>query len=211
MVVKSNPKASKLKSQEIEDLIKASYKNSKEASTIGKKYNLTLDSQLSSPEQKVFIDKKGKPILVARGSTASSVSQLARDWLISDALIAVGGSKLDPRQARTQEVYNKVVEKYKKPVALVGHSLGGHLVENVKTNKNDKIVTYNKAVGLGDVGKRIRDNQYDIRTGGDLVSGLSLTQKYKKGNNITIENTKFGNPITLHSPEFISRVGNKLI
>jgi hypothetical protein len=211
MVVKSNPKTSKLKSQEIEDLIKASYKNSQEASTIGKKYNLTLDSNLSSPEQKIFIDKKGKPILVARGSTSSSLKGMAKDWLVSDALIAIGASKLDPRQARTQEVYNKVVEKYKKPVALLGHSLGGHLVENVKIGRNDKIVTYNKAVGLGDIGKKIRDNQFDIRTGGDLVSGLSLTQKYKKGNNITVKNTQYGNPIALHSPDFISRIGNKLL
>lgn len=210
-MVKSNPKASKLNSQEIEDLIKASYKNSKEAENIGKKYNLIFDAKLSSPEQKIFIDQKGKPIMVARGSQATNIKNLTRDWLISDALIAVGGSKYDPRQARTQDIYNKVVEKYKKPVALLGHSLAGHLIENVNTGRNDKVVTYNKAVGLGDIGKKIKDNQYDIRTGGDLVSALSVTQKHKKDRNIIIPNTKFGNPVTLHSPDFISRIGNKLI
>ena len=210
-MVKSNPNASKFKTQEIEDLIKASYKNSKDASIIGKKYNLTLDSELSSPEQKIFIDKKGKPILVSRGSQATNIKNLIRDWAISDPLIAIGASAYDPRQKRTQDVYNKVVEKYKKPVALLGHSLGGHLVESVKTNKNDKIITYNKAVGIGDIGKKIKDNQYDIRTGGDLVSALSLTQQHKKDHNIIVPNTKFGNPITLHSPDFISRIGHKII
>jgi hypothetical protein len=210
-MVKSNPKASKLKTQEIEDLIKASYKNSKDAENIGKKYNLTFDATLSSPEQKIFIDQKGKPIMVARGSQATNIKNLIRDWGISDPLIAIGATSYDPRQKRTQDIYDKVVKKYKKPVALLGHSLGGHLVESVNTGKNDKVVTYNKAVGIGDIGKKIKDNQYDIRTGGDLVSALSVTQQRKKDRNIIVPNTKFGNPLILHSPDFISRIGHKII
>jgi Xaa-Pro aminopeptidase len=210
-MVHSNPKASKLNTQEIEDLIKASYKNSTDATIIGKKYNLTFDSKLSSPEQKVFIDKKGKPIVVARGSQATNIKNFTRDWLISDALIAVGASNYDPRHKRTQDIYDKVVEKYKKPVALLGHSLAGHLIESVKTKPTDKVITYNKAVGIGDIGKRIKDNQTDIRTGGDIVSALSLTQQYKKGHNIVVPNTKIGNPFLLHSPDFISRIGHKII
>lgn len=62
----SRPKGSKITPTELEDLLKASYKKSTDAEKIGKKYNLKLDSILSSPEQKVFIDKKGKPIIAYR-------------------------------------------------------------------------------------------------------------------------------------------------
>ena len=208
---KSKPKGSKITPTELEDLIKASYKKSTDAEKIGKKYNLKLDSTLSSPEQKVFIDKKGKPIIAYRGSTSSNIKNFTRDWLMSDVGILTGTSQYDPRIKRSKDVYEKVIDKYSgKTPTLIGHSLGGHIAELVgESNKDNKVITYNKGAGLGDIGKKINKNQTDIRTGGDLISALSLTQK--GGKKITIDNTKFLNPVYAHKPDFISRLGNKLL
>ena len=209
---KSNPKGSKITPVELEDLIKASYKKSTDAQKIGNKYGLMLDSKLSSPEQKVFIDKKGKPIISYRGSTASNPKNFTRDWLISDVGILTGTSQYDPRIKRSKDVYEKVKEKYAgKTPTLIGHSLGGHIAELVgESNKdNKKVITYNKGAGLGDIGKKINKNQTDIRTGSDLISALSLTQK--GGKKITIKDTIFPNPIYAHKPDFISRIGSKIL
>jgi len=209
---KSKPKGSKITPTELEDLIKASYKKSTDAQKIGSKYGLILDSKLSSPEEKVFIDKKGKPIIAYRGSTASNPKNFTRDWLISDVGILTGTSQYDPRIKRSKDVYEKVKEKYVgKTPTLIGHSLGGHIAELVgESNKdNKKVITYNKGAGLGDIGKKINKNQTDIRTGSDLISALSLTQK--GGKKITIKNTIFPNPIYAHKPDFISRIGSKIL
>ncbi len=208
----SHPKGSKITPIELEDLIKASYKKSTDAQKIANKYNLKLDSQLSSPEQKVFIDKKGKPIIAYRGSTSSNIKNFTRDWLISDVGILTGTSKYDPRIKRSQDVYEKVKEKYgNKTPTLIGHSLGGHIAEIVGEHDkgNKKVITYNKGAGVGDIGKKINKNQTDIRTQGDLISGLSLTQS--GGKKIAIKNTLFPNPIYAHKPDFIHRIGSQIL
>lgn len=208
----SNPKGTKITPDELEDLIKASYKKSTDAQKIGSKYGLTLDSKLSSPEQKVFIDKKGKPIIAYRGSSSSNLKNFTRDWLISDVGILTGTSKYDPRIKRSKDVYKKVKEKYSgKTPTLIGHSLGGHIAELVGESNKDlkKVITYNKGAGIGDIGKKINKNQTDIRTGSDLISALSLTQK--GGKKITVKNTKYFNPLTAHSPDFISRIGSSIL
>jgi hypothetical protein len=210
-MVKSSPKGSKISPTELEDLIKASYKKSTDAQKIANKYNLKLDSQLSSPEQKVFIDKKGNPIIAYRGSTSSNLKNFTKDWLISDVGILTGTSQYDPRIKRSKDVYEKVKEKYGRLTTLIGHSLGGKIAELVGESDKDlkKVITYNKGAGIGDIGKKINKNQTDIRTGSDLISALSLTQS--GGKKITIDNTKFLNPVYAHKPDFISRIGSQIL
>ena len=58
----------KIRSNEVQDLIEASYSRTGEAETLGKKYGLTLDKQLSNANQKVFYDKQKNPSVVFRGS-----------------------------------------------------------------------------------------------------------------------------------------------
>jgi len=43
----------------------------------------------------------------------------------------------------------------------------------------DERVTYNKAVGIGGIGKQMQRGQTDYRNKGDLVSVLSNFSKYK--------------------------------
>ena len=59
---------------------------------------------------------------------------------------------------------------------MFGHSLGGALAG--KSGSKGNITTYNKGVGLGDIGKAIPKNQTDIRTTRDPVSIISNLQKY---------------------------------
>lgn len=149
------------------ELMKASYETQADAEKRMSKKGYTYDKDLSSMESKVFVNKRGKPVIVQRGSTRLS------DWA-EDGLIAVGLGSLGNRQKKAIELNKKVEQKYGKPVDAVGHSLAGRLIENSGAKGN--IITYNKAAGLGDIGKSFSKKQLDIKTSEDLPSLLSNTQ-----------------------------------
>jgi len=165
----------KNKKRQLADLLAASYDNSSDARKIGNKYGYTLDVQLSSPEQKVFV-KNGKPLISFRGSTASSIPQFTRDWLQSDLAILTGREKQDPRFKRSQKLVEEVDKKYGKSAMLIGHSLGGSLARE-SAGKGNKVISYNPGVGIGGIGKKIRSNETVIRAPLDIVSALAETQK----------------------------------
>ena len=155
----------------LEKIFKASYQGENKAEATLGKFGYTLDKKLSGKEQKVFVDEAGNPNIAFRGS------KTAKDWLISDPLVAVGLETLDPRFSKAVKLTKKVADKYDKPVNLYGHSLGGAIAEYVGE----------------------KSNQVDIRTNNDPVSILSLTQNYADDDNqITIQSTTL-NPIKAHS------------
>jgi hypothetical protein len=149
------------------DLLRASYLPQKQAEALLKHKGYTYDKQLSTMQSKVFVSKGNQPVIVQRGSKRFT------DWL-EDGLIAVGAGNIAPRQRQAIRLTQAVEQKYHKPADAVGHSLGGRLVENSKAHGN--IITYNKAVGLADIGRVIPKNQLDIRSHIDVPSLLSLTQ-----------------------------------
>ena len=151
------------------DFLKASYETQKDAEARMSKKGYTYDKDLSSMESKVFVNKNGKPTIVQRGSTRLS------DWA-EDGLIAVGLGGLGNRQKKAIELNKKVEEKYGRNADAIGHSLGGRLVENSGSHGN--IITYNKATGLGDIGKTFDKKQVDIKTVEDLPSALSNFQNH---------------------------------
>ena len=159
-------------------ILEASYAKNKEAKKILESQNYKLDKGLSTKEAKVFVDKNGAPNIAVRGS------KTAKDWLVSDPLLALGLSSIDPRQKSTNKLIEKTKKKYGNDPNLFGHSLGGALVSNANTK--GKITTFNKGAGMGDLLKQISRNQTDIRTSGDIVSALSIPQKGK--NKITLKN-----------------------
>lgn len=165
----------KNKKQQLADLLSASYDNSSQARKIGEKYGYTLDVNLSSPEAKVFINKKGKPLISFRGSTASSIPQFTRDWLQSDMAIATGTEESNARFQRSKKLVEAVDAKYKTPSMLIGHSLGGSLAR-ASAGKDNKVIAYNPGVGFGGIGKKIRDNETVLRAPFDIVSALAETQ-----------------------------------
>lgn len=183
----------KNKKKQLADLLAASYDNSEQARKIGEKYGYTLDAQLSSPEQKVFVNRKGKPLISFRGSTSSSIPQFTRDWLQSDLAILTGREKQDPRFKRSQKLVEEVDKKYGQPAMLIGHSLGGSLARE-SAGKGNKVIAYNPGVGIGGIGKKIKQNETVIRAPLDIVSALAETQR---GKVVRTKNYSF-NPLASH-------------
>ena len=165
--------------EHLKPILEASYAKRKDARNILEKHNYKLDDELSSKEAKVFVDADGTPNITVRGSKS------VKDFLVSDPLLALGLQKYDPRQIETNNLIEKTKKKYNtEKVNLYGHSLAGSLIDNANTKGN--ITTFNKGVGLKDMFKKIPKRQTDIRTSGDFVSALSITQRGK--HKITLDN-----------------------
>ena len=179
----------------IKPILDASYQPKKLAAKTLAKQGYTLDKKLSTNESKVFIDGEGNPNIAFRGSTN------AKDFLFSDALVGLGGSRYDPRFTEAKALTKRVEAKYGKPADVFGHSLGGTLAE--ASGASGKITTFNKGVGYGDIGKSIPKNQTDIRTRNDVVSALALTQKHD-GDLVNLKTSLLQNPVKAHSLDNLS-------
>jgi len=167
----SKLKTSKLRN-DLGNLLKASYLPQKEAAKKMEKDGYRYDPQLSTMQSKVFVSPSGKPVITHRGT------KTVKD-VIDDGLLAIGLGKYGFKYKGAQRLTKKVEDKYKQPADVVGHSYGGWLAEN--SGAHGDIVTMNKAVGLGDVGKKKNSlRQLDVMTKGDLVSALSKTQNANK-------------------------------
>lgn len=150
------------------DLVAASYQPMQAAGHIAGRHGYMLDTELSRPDTKVFVDRSGAPTIAHRGSVGVS------DW-IDNGLLAVGLGHLGRRHREAKRLTRQVEAKYKRPANAVGHSLGGRLAET--SGAGGRVVTYNKAAGLGDLFKRTGPNQVDYRTATDLPSLLSVGQR----------------------------------
>lgn len=180
----------------LHDLIESSYKRNRQAEDAGFKHGVQLDHNLSNSEHKVFVDPNTN-----NSTVVFTGSRKASDWLITNPMIALGLQKYTPRFKNSEKLVKKVKDKYNGTITAIGHSLGGRLAESAKA---DKKITINKAVGLGDIGKKINKNQTDIRTNKDIVSGLATTQKYK--NNLVTIKTKGANLLDAHSYKHLKKI-----
>jgi hypothetical protein len=173
---------------ELGDLVKASYSSQKDAQKLLNN-NYTIDKDLSKMNSKVFLDNRtNKPVILHRGTTT------LKD-VFDDGLLAVGLGKYSGRNKQAKRLTKKVEAKYNAPATAIGHSLGGWLAE--RSGGHGDILTYNKAVGLGDIGtKKNKQRQFDVSTRGDIVSGLGITQNANKE---VLENkNRFKNPLSAH-------------
>ena len=158
--------------KDLYNLLNTSYVNQKEAKDkLKNDYN--YDSELSTNKNKIFVDKDNKPHIVSRGSKTLG------DW-IDNGLIAVGLTKHTHGYKELERTVKKVNEKYDNKPNLYGHSQAGLFVENINKNDKNNAYTLNKAVGLGDVGKKISEKQEDYIVSNDLPSYLHFTQKKPK-------------------------------
>ena len=185
-----------MNSQNLNQLIKSSYAGTNEAEQIGQKLGYKLDRDLSNRKQRVFVDENNKPIVTYTGTrTLGDV--------ITDGALAVGLGGFTQRFQQSKSVADKARLKYGQPLTIVGHSLGGSLAEH-SGNKNDKIITVDKGVGLFGIGKNIRKNQTDIRSANDPVSLLALTQNAKR---VTIPKTShIIDPLASHNFRNLTRI-----
>jgi len=189
----------KIRSNEVKDLIEASYSRTGIAEKLGKKYGLTLDKQLSNANQKVYYDKERNPSVIFRGSKNEND-------LMTDVLLGVGLENYSTRFRDSKKLVEDVRKKYNnKPVTSVGHSLGGSLATFAG---GDKIISVNRGVGIGGIGKELSNKQTDIRTNNDIVSLLSKTQHGSKKINIK---TNHLNPLKEHSHKNLDLLNNKIL
>ena len=155
------------------DLLKVGYsKNSNEESNRLKQLGMTKDHSLSQRKDKVYVDKNGKAYIVYKGTNPRDIRDLA-----TDAAIGLGLGRFTPRFKNGKRLARKVKAKYgDQNTAAYGHSLGGALATESGVNER---VTYNKAVGLGGIGKQMRRGQKDYRNKNDIISLGSQFSKYK--------------------------------
>lgn len=154
-------------------IFEASYQNPNQAKTALEQSGYTYDSELSSPDTKVFIDKEGNPHIAFRGTHRV-------EDVLTDIQVGLG---LDTKRHKSaRESVKQAEKKYGKAATAYGTSLGGHIAES---SGAANVYTYNKAVGIKDIGKTISKTQTDYRTDRDVISFPSITQK--GGNKITIE------------------------
>lgn len=155
-------------------LLVAGYKPMDEAFDIGVQYGYILDREQSIHNTYVYVSTiTDFPLIVHRGSVTLA------DWLVEDTLILTGFGEVinSPRVLQAKRITNRVRKKYKKPVDSFGHSLGGMLSE--ESGADGIIMTYNKAVGIGDAMRSIGANQIDYKQAKDIVSALAGLQPRK--------------------------------
>jgi len=191
-----------LKADQIKEVLDLSYTNKTDKAPDG----YVIDKALSDGRVKVYKDLNSNQVIVAhRGSSGW------KDWL-DNAYYATTGNVKDSGTYKThKKKHDKALEKYGADnVISVGHSRAGKYVEELnKDNKVKEVLTYNKAVGLHDAFQKNPENQTDIRSSRDLISGLSPFQS-SKNKVVTIPSKSF-NFLKAHGTSALSSLGNKLI
>lgn len=186
-------KGGSLSPDQIQGFLKKSYE--KNPSSFN---DYQIDKSLSGERVQVYYNPAlRQAVVVHRGS------QGAKDWLVNDVGLVVGYR--GNRFSHAQDIQNKAEKKYgAKNVTTLGHSLGAKVAEEVGQNSKE-VITLNKPTVDT---KKVSNKQYDIRTTNDLVSGLSGIASSK---NKTTISSGFRNPLTEHSTDVLSRLGNKKI
>jgi hypothetical protein len=189
MPVKRVRKTEVINPNQLKGLIQAGYQRNGPARDIAKKQGYELVDKFSNAERKVFLDSKKNPYIVNVGTRKFS------DWGTNLAL-SVGLGRFTNRFKDSKKLVENVRKEYgnNRPITNIGDSLGGALAEN---SGGDRIITTNKAAGIGSLFKTIQKKQTDIRTGTDPVSLLARTQF--GGNKFTIRDTNFLDPLKAHS------------
>ena len=161
--------------------------------------NWLLDKELSTTNSKVYYDPDTKKAVVAHKGTSG-----AADWF-NNAVYAVGGTyayKKTKRFKDAEKVQKEAESKYgAKNISTIGHSQAGLQAELLGKDTNE-IITLNKATRPFSNTKS--DNQYDIRTDTDVVSGMNPFQK-KTSRDITVKAGTY-NPFESHDIERLDKL-----
>ena len=198
-------KGGSLKPPEIKSFLQASYEE--EAPPQINDY--MLDEMLSNLYGKVYVNESFKKVVLAFRGTG--MENLGTDWL-NNIVLALDSNayKLTPRYKTAVKMYNGAMTKYKGyKVYLLGHSQSGMIVNNLCSSKVQNCISLNPAYKNAS----LKDNEYIIRSTGDVVSKLAAPKKYlnsvlypnwTKEHMIFLED-KTGNPITEHKPDILDR------
>jgi hypothetical protein len=183
-----------LSAKELKGLLGASYDPK-----IDKVGDFILDSKLSTKTSKVYHNPNSGQTVVAHKGTEGIL-----DWG-NNAVYALGGKtayKLTPRYKEAEKVQKQAEKKYgRQNVSTIGHSQGG-LQAELLGGKSKEIITLNKATRPFE--SNTNKNQYDVRSGRDVVSALNPFEK-KSSKNIEIEGESY-NPLAEHSGDVLDRL-----
>lgn len=163
------------------------------------------DEKLSTKTSKVYYNPEtGQSVVAHRGTSGFT------DWF-NNAVYAYGGEKLykmTPRYKEAERVQQEASKKYgNENLTTIGHSQGG-LQSELLGGESNEVITLNKATRPFSNHKN--ENQYDIRTSGDVVSILNPFQP-KNYNEIIIP-SKTSNPLTEHGIETLERLeGDRVV
>jgi len=204
-------KGGSLKPPEIKMFLQASYEE-KAPPQIN---DYMLDEKLSNLYGKVYVNESLKKIVLAFRGTG--MENLGTDWL-NNGIWAMSSVayKLTPRYQTALKMYNSAIKKYKGyKFELVGHSQSGIIVNNLCSSKVQNCMSLNPAYKNAS----LKDNEYIIRSTGDVVSKLAAPKKYlnsilypnwSKEHQINIDD-KTGNPITEHKPDILDRLDQERV
>lgn len=151
--------------------LKLSYEpNENKRKKILKRFGYRLDTDLSSPERLVAYNPFNKQILYASRGTnlRSGTHAFDNKDIQTDILLGAGGLTQSKRFEEEKNTLLKARQKYNEDrVVLVGHSLGGAIVNQLPQREQDRVFTYNSPILKK---KRGGGEQKHVRTAGDIFS-----------------------------------------
>ena len=143
----------------LHEVIKNSYEKNKKKNIKG----YDLDESLSNHNQQVYYNKNNNKLLYSVTGT-HNLSDVG-----TDIMLGLGRIKNTKRYKEADETLKKAKSKYGVDKAMIAsHSLGSSIGSLVGSG-NDDIYSLDK----GAVGQKVRNNEKNFRTQGDIVSLLS--------------------------------------
>lgn len=165
-------------------ILKLSYEpNEQRRQKVLKKYGYVLDKELSNPDHIVAFNPFNNKLLYApRGTELKSKGNIFDNKdLQTDIILGTGGLKQTKRYDEERSTILKAKKKYNEDkVVLVGHSLGGGLLNQMPTDvitEKDQVITYNAPI------LKPRKNSVNYRTEGDVFSVFNPQAKTLQNEN----------------------------
>ena len=183
----------KIRSDKLQILTQSSYKKNKDIKDLS---NHILDRNLSTKEAKVWYNPKKNQVYVANRGT----NKTAKDWL-NNLSYVVGNYSNTQRYNNAKDIQMKVKAKYpNSKVVNLGHSQGSAITKQLnKEGLTDEVINTNPATLYSD--RKNKDNEYTLRSKGDLISMF-----HSKDKNTTEVDNKTMNPLTEHKTTIINRL-----
>jgi hypothetical protein len=186
-------KGGKRTAKEIKKFIEASYNEKNPPKEIE---GFLLDTELSNKTAKVYHNPTtGETVIAHRGT------QGITDWGNNLAYVTGNYEKTD-RYKKGKKNQKKAEAKYgAENISTLGHSQGAIIAR--KTGKNTKEII---GVNPASMGEKPLENEYNVRTSGDLVSMM-----LPSGKSVTTIKSKTSNPLTEHSAKNLKQIKNQQI
>ena len=164
--------------------LKLSYlDDNKKKKKLLKKYGFRLDEDLSSHNQTVAYNPNNQRMLYSVAGTHNY------DDFKTDAKLAFGNLKRSKRYKEAENTLDRAKNKYSgsKENIITGHSLGGTITSYLPYDDKVRAFTLNSGVTIGQSTRNRGGKLTNYRTKGDVVSGLSASQKNQNTLNIDVK------------------------